>query len=309
MKQQAGRKTGKRFLAALCALWLLAASAFAEEAGDVYVENQWNFVDGSMDVSGGIPDDAAGVLGRIREAGVLRVATEPYFPPQEFIDPSREGQAQYVGADMEMARLIALRMGVTLEIVPMEFTQVLSAVADGACDLAISALSYTPARAATVELSKGYYYSPAFAGVGMLIREADQGEITCIDDLWNKRIIAQSGSLQEAMTAESVVRYSEFRRVSLTQELYRALEEGRADAAAVDPETAQAYIANHPESRLTLAPGIQLSLEEHFQGDRVAAKKGEIQLLYFVNGVIDELLSSGQYLAWYQEYEALAADR
>ena len=67
-------------------LALLPSTALAEAEESPYVENDWNFVDGSLDISGGIPEDAEGALARIREAGVLRVATEPYFPPQEFID-------------------------------------------------------------------------------------------------------------------------------------------------------------------------------------------------------------------------------
>ena len=129
---------------------LLAIAGLAEEP--VYMENQYNFVDASMDVSGGIPADATGRLERIRSAGKLRVATEPYFAPQEFIDPEKSGQEQYVGSDMELAKLIAERMGVTLEIVPMDFTDVLPAVADGECDLAISGLAFTPGRANQVEL-------------------------------------------------------------------------------------------------------------------------------------------------------------
>ena len=107
-------------LAAVITLCCCAFSgpAAAEEA---FVENEWNYVDRSMDVSRGIPENATGVLERIRRTGVLRVATEPYFPPQEFIDPDRTGQQQYAGADMELARLIAERMGVELQIVPMEF--------------------------------------------------------------------------------------------------------------------------------------------------------------------------------------------
>ena len=73
-------------------------------------------------------------------------------------------------------------------------------------------------------------------------------------------------------------------------------------------ETALAYIQNHPNCGLTLVEGIQFDLEEQFEGDRIAGRKGEIQLLYFVNGVIDEVLSSGQYMAWYDEYEQLAAE-
>jgi hypothetical protein len=86
------------------------------------------------------------------------------------------------------------------------------------------------------------------------------------------------------------------------------LQEGLADAATVDVETGLAYIQSHPSYGLALAEGIQFDLEEQFEGDRIAGRKGEIQLMYFVNGVIDELLESGQYMAWYDEYERLAAE-
>ena len=299
----------KTLLAWLCALLLcFSAAALGEETEAQYVENQWNFVDHSMDVTHGIPEDAAGALERIRLRGKLLVAMEPYFPPQEFIDPSQTGQNQYVGADVELAKLIAERMGVELEIVPMEFSRVLFAVADGECDLAVSALAYTPSRAVMMTLSKGYYYSGVTVSSGMVIRAADRDEIKTIEDLSNRVIVAQSGSLQESQTAENVLSYKEFRRLSTMQEVYGAVREGVADAAIVDLETALAYIRNHPTSGLTVVEGVQFDLDEQFEGDRIAGRKGEIQLLYFVNGVIDEVLSSGQYQAWYDEYQKLATE-
>ena len=165
----------------------------------LYTENEWGFVEMSMDISGGIPENAEGVLARIRERGVLRVATEPYFPPQEFIDESKSGQDHFVGADMELARMIADRMGVTLVIVPLDFADVLPALADGRCDLAISALSYTPGRAAGYELSKGYHYAPEGAGSGLLIRAADVEKLVDLPSLEGKVLAAQSGSLQESL--------------------------------------------------------------------------------------------------------------
>ena len=297
----------KLILMAAALLLCLSAVALAEETEETYVENQWNYVENSMDVSHGIPEDAAGALERIRRRGKLLVAMEPYYPPQEFIDPSLTGQDQYVGSDVELAKLIALRMGVELEIVPMEFSRVLFAVADGECDLAISALSYTPSRAVMVTPSKGYYYSGTTVSSGMMIRADMRDEITCIEDLSNKVIVAQSGSLQESQTAENVLAYKEFRRVSTMQDVYGMLREGLADAATVDVETGLAYIENHPTYGLTLAEGIQFDLEEQFEGDRIAGRKGELQLIYFVNGVIDEVLASGQYQAWYDEFEPYAA--
>ena len=201
-----------------------------------------------------------------------------------------------------MARLIARRMGVALEIVPTDFSDVLSAVADGSCDLAISALSYTPGRAAYVTLSKGYNFSGDNAGSGLLIRAADSEDITGIESLEGRNIVAQSGSLQEALMAEQVYNYHEFRRVSMVQEVYKALEDGVADAAMVDVESSTAFIEGNPECGLMLIPGVRFKLAEQFDGDRVAARKGETKLIAFVNGVIDELLESGQYRAWMEQY-------
>lgn len=294
-----------RCMATLLAVALLAAWCVTAHAEMIYVENQWNYVDGSIDASHGIPEDATGRLARIRETGRLTVATEPYFPPQEFIDPAKTGQEQYIGADMELARLIARRMGVELTIVPLDFVEVQNTVAEGTYDLAISALAFTATRAAVLEMSKGYYYSSEAMSSGLLIRADRAGEINSVDDLNDRNIVAQSGSLQETMAAENILQYYQFRRLSTLVEVYAAVINGSADAAVVDVETAKAYIANHPDCGLALVPDVYFSLQPQYQGDRVATQKGELQLMYFVNGVIDEVLASGQYEAWYDQYNAM----
>lgn len=296
-------KRAATLLAALCCLLCVSAAA-ADDI--VFVENEWNFADGSMEVNHGIPEDAGGVLARIRERGVLRVATEPFFAPQEFIDPDLEGQAAFVGADMEFARLIAERMGVALEIVPKDFTEVLSATASDECDLAISALSFLPGRAQSNELSKGYFYVDTPASSTIIIREEDVENITSTDDLKGRIIVAQQGSLQEAMTVEHVFHYREFRRLPQVQNVYEAVMHGEADAGTVDMEGASNFIRNNPECGLVLVDNIRFKLEPQYMGDRVAAKKGELELMYFVNGVIDEMVGKNLYMLWYENAQKRA---
>ena len=304
------RKLAVRVLAWIAVMTLgiggFVFSAGAETA-EQYTENSLNFVEGSMDTSAGIPENASGVLARIKEKGVLRVATEPYFAPQEFIDPDLSGQEQYVGADMKLARLIAERMGVELVIVEMDFTQVLSAVSNDVCDLAISALSFIPSRAVTNAMSKGYYYSSVPKTV-MIIRAEDAESIVNVQDLKGKILIAQQGSLQESMVAANVAKYMEFRRTAQTQTVYSAVMQGDADAGAVDAETAQEFIENNPDCGLVIASDIEFLLQEDYQGDRIAAKKGENQLMYFVNGVIDEALADNLYEQWIAEARIRAAE-
>lgn len=303
-------RTQLRRAAILAAAIVLSCCGFSGTgaAEENYVENQWNYVDGSMDVRHGIPENADGVLDRIRRSGVLRVATEPYFPPQEFIDPDRTGQAQYAGADMELARLIAERMGVELEIIPMEFSDVLPALTEDQADLTISAIAFTPSRANGFTLSRGYYYSDSTASTVLIVREAEKDLFTDPADLWDKTLIVQSCSLQEALAAQQVAYYREFRRVSSIQTVYDAVEKGKADAGVVDMETAENYIRNNPEAGLALAENVCFDLEEQYRGDRIAAKKGETQLIYFVNGVIEEVLADGTYMKWFDEAQERAAE-
>ncbi len=304
----------KRSISVSVLCWLLLAAVFcglpalagAEATEEAYTENEWNYVDGAMDISSGIPEDAAGVLDRIRRTGVLRVATEPYFAPQEFIDPELSGQEMYVGADMKLARLIAQRMGVELEIIPMDFSQVLPALTEDLCDLTISAIAFTPGRASAYAMSKGYYFADSVANTGFVIRADDLENITSEEDLSERTIVAQSSSLQETMVAGHVHSYREFRRLTSVQSVYDAVRNRRADAGAVDLETAENWIQNNPQAGLAIARGMYYALEDQFLGDRIVAKKGELQLIYFVNAVINEVLEDGSYMTWIEEAQQRA---
>lgn len=306
MKRQLFRMTASLILClALCFCMVFQTTS----AETYYVENEWNYVDGSIDVDHGIPDNATGVMDRIKRKGVLRVATEPYFPPYEFIDSEQlDPQRQYAGADMKLAALIAEKMGVELEIVPLEFTQVLPALTENQCDLTISAVSFTPNRASSYAMSKGYYFPVTNSSTAFIIREEDKDIITSIDSLADKVLITKSSSLQEAMATKNIFQYKEFRRVSSVQAVYEAVRKGRADAGIVDTETATNFIRNNKDAGLTLADNLYFTLEEEYLGHRIVAKKGELQLIYFVNGVIDEVLSEGLYTKWIEEAQARAAE-
>ena len=143
--------------------------------------------------SGKEESSAANRLEAIKERGYIEVVTEPYFAPMEFIDPTKEGDEKYVGADIELAHHIADELGVECHIIPLDFTSVLSGVTTGKYDMAISALAYTPERAEAMELSDGYYYGTEDTGYGLMVRTEDLAAITSADDLGDKTVVVQSG--------------------------------------------------------------------------------------------------------------------
>ena len=286
------------FLLTIIALALCCVSHGAG-AETWYVENEWNFLDTGMDVSNGIPENADGNLARIERNGVLRVATDLGGAPMSFRDPGAEGDDQYAGMEIELARMIAQRMGVELVIVPMQPTQKLPAVMEGQVDLTISAVSYTPGRALSYTLSKAYYESQDGPDIGVLVRE--DSEIASLNDLENRDIAAQSESIQETYAAAKIKNYQEFRRFVSARTVFEMVAAGEVDAGFVSVRIAETYIRDNPDCGLRLVEGLRFSPEKQYLGYRVAAKKGETQLIAFVNGVIDEAIEKGLPEKWLQE--------
>ena len=288
-------------LPAAALIFCLVFSPSAAKGETVYYgENEWNYVEDSMDASHGIPEDAPGVLARIERNGVLRVAVNPSLAPHVFQEQSA-GETRYAGADIQLARLIAERMGAELKIVALEESQILPSLTEDQCDLTISALTYTPARALSYTLSKGYDFSDKPPEIGVILREENRAEITSLSDLNGRVLAAQISSLPETAGVRLVQNYQEFRRVSTVQGVFQLVAEGKADAGFVLIQTAENWLQSNPDSRLCLADGLVFQPDSPYLGYRVAAKKGETRLIAFVNGVIDEVLADGRYEKWLEE--------
>lgn len=245
-------------------------------------------------------------LDEIKERGVLQVATEPYFAPNEFIDPTKEGDERYVGADIELARAIADEIGVELEIVPLEFSAVLASVTSGKYDLAISALAWTPLRGEQMEMSIGYHFDEESLYT-VLVREEDAANYNSIEDLKGKKVVCQSGSLQEQLIKDAmdVSELDELLYVSATTDGYLMVSEGKADACVCASANGALYA--EANGGLAILPDtINFPVSDEYAGERVGAPKGETELIEVVNGVIEELNESGQYNEWYDEYAEYA---
>ena len=211
-----------------------------------------------------------------------------------------------MGADIELARYIADSLGVECRIVPLEFTAVLSSVTEGKYDMAISALAYTPTRAEAMELSDGYYYDADATWYGLLVREEDLDEIKSADDLGDKTVVVQSGSLQELFLQQQVPACKEEKRVSATTDGFLMVQEEKADACITAATTAQLFLDANPDCGMALVDGFRFVVDETTQGTRIGMKKGETELAAEVNRIIAEVTEKGLYKEWYQEYSEYA---
>lgn len=244
------------------------------------------------------------LLEEIKAQGYIELCTEPYFAPFEFVDPSKTGDDQYVGVDIEIAKYIAEKIGVELRIVPLDFTAVLAGIADGKYDIAISAIAYSPSRAEAMRLSN--VYKANTGGYGFLTRTEDVGKYNSVEDLKDAVVITQSGSVQEALYNQNVKACKEFKLVANMTDGYLAVAEGKADVCICSTDSAQLYA----DANGGLAvPEFRFEVDPNMNGTVVAMPiKGSESLLEVVNEAITELNAQGKIDQWNDEYTAYAAE-
>ena len=250
-------------------------------------------------------DEGNDRLAQIKEKGYIELCTEPYFAPFEYVDPTKTGDDQYQGMDMEVAKYIADKLGVDLKITALDFTAVLAGVADGKYDFAISAIAYSPERAEAMRLSDVYYATNT--GYGFIVRSEDVGKYTDIDSLKDAVVITQSGSVQEALYNQYVKgACKEFKLVANMTDGYLAVSEGKADVCICS--TASASLYAQANGGLAI-PDFRFEVDPNMNGVCVAMPtEGTESLAELINQCIAELNESGKPEEWYSQYEAAAAE-
>ena len=141
-----------------------------------------------------------------------------------------------------------------------------------------------------------------------MVREADKDKYTSIESLKDAVVITQSGSVQEGLFNSDITNNGckECKRVSSMTDGYLAVAEGKADVCICSTGSAGLYA----EANGGLAiPDFYFDVDPEMNSTRVAAyKQGTESLMAVVNECIDELLESGQLVAWYAEYAEYAAE-
>ncbi len=101
--------------------------------------------------------DAGAVLDRVKERGVLRVATDPAYPPQS----SQRPDGTFEGFDIDVATEIAKRLGVQVEFVTPAWEIITAGRWGDRWDISVGSMTPTRERAEVLDFPAIYYYTPA----------------------------------------------------------------------------------------------------------------------------------------------------
>ena len=252
------------------------------------------------------PAEAAadnGVLDTIKAEGVLYVALSPDFAPMEFVDASKEGQEQFVGFDVSLAKYLAEYLGVELVIEPLSFDACQTAVYTGAVPMSISGFSWTEERAENYELSDEYIAGENETEQVILIKAEDAEKYTTAEDFNGLDVGAQIASLQmDYLTAQ----IPEANPITIG-DINTGILELKSDnivGLAVAVGNAKSIIASNPELAIC---EWQFDVDLAHENNVVMITKGETALLDVVNEALAKAKADGLYGEWYEAAVALAA--
>lgn len=206
--------------------------------------------------------------------GVLVMGTNAEFPPYEFYEDN-----DIVGIDVEIAKAIAEKMGMELEIEDMAFDAIIPAVTSGKADFGAAGMTVTEERQRSVEFTDTYANSNQVA----IVKE--DSDIAGSADLEGKTIGVQLGTTGDALATE--LKDATVERYNKGLEAVQSLTQGKIDAVVIDQATAQAFVKK--------TEGIKI-LDEKMSEEEyaIAIKKGNTELVEKMNAAIAELKSEGK---------------
>ncbi|HBE84979.1 MAG TPA: ABC transporter substrate-binding protein [Lachnoclostridium sp.] len=212
--------------------------------------------------------------GQKEAAGKLVMVTNAEFPPYEYYDKN-----EIVGIDADIARAIADKLGMELDIQDMAFDSLIPAVQSGKADFTAAGMTVNEDRKKNVDFTDTY----AEAAQVIIVKEGS--EIKTPDDLTGKKIGVQTGTTGDIYADD--IENAEVKRYNKGMEAVMALTQDKIDAVIIDREPAKVFVKENA--------GLVI-LDEAFTEEEyaIAVKKDNKELLDKLNGAIKELKESGE---------------
>lgn len=248
------------------------------------------------------PAESQGVLDQIKADGVLYVTLSPDFAPMEFVDSSKDGQEQYVGFDVTLAKYIADYIGVDLVIEPMSFDACQTAVYTGSVPMSISGYSWTEERSENYEISDYYYAGDNETEQVILIKKTDADKYTSAEDFSGVDVGAQNASLQMNLLTSQLPDANPITIGDLGVGVLE-LQNGSIEALAVAKGNAEMILDSNPDLMIC---SWEFEVAAEYEANVILITKGETALLNVVNEALAKAYADGLYGTWYKDAVALA---
>lgn len=213
----------------------------------------------------------------------LTMATNAEFPPFEYL----EGE-EIVGADVDMAKAIAEKLGMKLEITNIDFDAALTGAATGKYDMAVAGVTATEERRENMNFSDNYYKA------SQAVIVLSDSSIKSVADLAGKTVSCQEGTTGEQYLLDNKYTVQSYKTGA---EAITALTTNKVDAVVIDDAVAKALSKEQNGKTIVLDEAMT---EEAYA---IALKKGDDELTEKINGAIAELKEEGKLAEIFKKYD------
>jgi polar amino acid transport system substrate-binding protein len=223
-------------------------------------------------------------LDTVRARGTLIVGIKTDYPPYGYID----ADGNPAGFDIELAKYIAAKLGVKVELRPVTSGNRIAMLQSGTVDVLAASLSITRSRAKAIDFSIPYI------GIGGVFVVRKDSDVKGYPDLAGKTVAVVQGTpsiivLRHEQPAAHVLTFQE------KPQAVQAVLEGKADAFIEDAGPAHVFATEHPELKT-----VGVSFDP--QTIALGLRQNDSQFRNAVNFAIVDMAEEGVYLKLYRQY-------
>lgn len=199
---------------------------------------------------GGNSDTKASDLEKVKSAGKITVGMECAYAPYNWSQTSENEYTVKVqdglyadGYDIQIAKKVADSLGVSLEIKPIEWNGLLSALNSGQIDLIIAGMSPTEERKLSIDFTDTYYDSNL---VMVVKKDSTYASATKISDFSGAKITGQLNTFHYKVI-DQIEGVNKQTALEDFAALIQALSSGTVDGYVCEKPGAVSAVASHPE--------------------------------------------------------------
>lgn len=213
----------------------------------------------------------------------LEMATNANFPPYEYV--VKDGE--YAGVDIEIAKELSKRLGLTLNIHNMPFDSIIASVASGKVDIGLSGFTVTEER------KKSINFSDTYAKSKQVIIVTHKSPIEGLKDLYDEKSQFKVGV--QLSTTGAIYFGDDIKNKKLNSTMVEfhngadaisALSSGKIDCVIIDSEPAKSFIVANQ--------GLKILETEYIEEEyAMVVSKDKPDLLVKINKTLAEMKTDG----------------
>jgi polar amino acid transport system substrate-binding protein len=256
--------------------------------------------------SAGVGDSSSPTLSGILSSKVLRVGVNPLFKPFSFANNGKQE-----GVDIDIAKLLAKKLGVEVKIVvPKSFSQLIPMLQANDIDMIMAGMSITFDRSRVIDFSDPYFET----GLSILLNKVSSvslGISAAPDYVSLKKELVGNGKMSQLNVAVTKGKAPEravpvffpganVKSYPTNEEAASATLKGEADIMVHDEIFLKVWLKENAKTAKYRAVVLDPPFKPDYYG--IGVRKGNQDLLNMLNVFVRELQSNGQVKQFLGQY-------